>query len=315
MQIIYLDQNKWIELARLHSGRAHSPLLRESYERLANAVDLGDALCPLSAAHIIETSKRNEPISRGRLALVQARLSRGFVYRSRRGRLGVELRQAIHRLFQEPAPELNPNWVIAQGFLQAFDPMDELAAPQADIERVRRLNRHFDPAEVYVDFMVNQDDASRRRAHENLDRLGRDLIARIEIRRSQLSGSSVDLRRRAYCAQLFLDYQDLMLQILEETGHTLAELRCLGDAAVRSLVENVPSLHVEAEMAARIESKTGRLSQNDLFDLQAFYTAIPYSSGVIAEKAAISRAEQAKLGQRYGVWLSRSLTDVLDRLR
>lgn len=314
MQIIYLDQNKWIELARVHSGQANSPVLRESYDLLANAVDCGDILCPLSAAHIIETSKRNEPVSRSRLALVQARLSRGFVYRSRRGRLGVELRQTIHRLFGEPAPKLSPNWVIAPGFLQAFDPMDELAASEADIQRIRRLNGCFDPAELYVDFMVNQDDARRRSAHENLARLGRDLIARIEARRSRLSGSSVDLRRRAYSAQLLLDNQELVVQQLEETGHSLAELRRLGDAAVRSLVEDVPSLNVEAEMAARIESKAGRLSPNDLFDLQAFYTAIPYSSGVIAEKAAISGAEQAKLGQRYGVWLSRSLTDILDKL-
>lgn len=169
VQIIYLDRNKWIELARVQSGQAHSSVLRESYGRLSKAVDRGDALCPLSAAHIIETSKRNEPVSRGRLALVQARLSRGFVYRSRRGRLDVELRQAIHRLFGEPAPDLTPNWVIAPGFLQAFDSMDELAAPEVEIERVRRLTRRFDPAELYVDFMVNQDDARRRRAHENLD--------------------------------------------------------------------------------------------------------------------------------------------------
>lgn len=314
MQIIYLDQNKWIELARLHGGQAHSPILRESYDRLADAIDRGTALCPLSAAHIIETSKRNDPLSRSRLAQVQARLSRGFVYRSRRGRLGVEIRQTIHRLFGEPAPELDPNWAIAPGFFQAFDPMDELVALKTDVRRIRRLNGYFDPAELYVDFMANQDDGRRRSAHQKLDRYGKDVIARIEERRSRLLGASVDIRRRAYSAQLLFDCQELVAQILEETGHSMAELRLLGDDAMRSLVEDVPSLNVEAEMAARIESKTGMLSQNDLFDLQAFYTAIPYSAGVIAEKAAISRAEQAKLGRRYGVWLSRSLTDILDKL-
>jgi hypothetical protein len=64
-------------------------------------------------------------------------------------------------------------------------------------------------------------------------------------------------------------------------------------------------------MAARLESKTGSIDPNDVFDMQAFYTAIPYSSWVVAERGSISRAWQAKLGEKYQVKLSRSLSDLL----
>jgi hypothetical protein len=57
----------------------------------------------------------------------------------------------------------------------------------------------------------------------------------------------------------------------------------------------------------------GTIHQNDLFDMQAFYTAIPYSSLVIAEKASISRARQAKLDVKYQVKLSSSLDDLLHK--
>lgn len=35
--------------------------------------------------------------------------------------------------------------------------------------------------------------------------------------------------------------------------------------------------------------------------MQSFCTALPYSNRVIAEKAAISHAQQAKLDAKYGV--------------
>lgn len=65
-------------------------------------------------------------------------------------------------------------------------------------------------------------------------------------------------------------------------------------------------------MAARLKSKTGVLSANDVFDMQPFNTAIPHSDRVVAEKASISRAKQARLDSKYGVALSRSLEDLLD---
>src|SRR3546814_7006825 len=54
---------------------------------------------------------------------------------------------------------------------------------------------------------------------------------------------------------------------------------------MRALLEDVPTMNVEVEMAARLESKTGALSANDVLDIQSFYTAIPYSDRVVAEKA------------------------------
>jgi hypothetical protein len=65
-------------------------------------------------------------------------------------------------------------------------------------------------------------------------------------------------------------------------------------------------------MAARLESQTGSIRPNDVIDMQSFYTAIPYSNRVIAEKASISRARQAKLDVRYSVALSEHLATLLD---
>ena len=87
VDIVYLDQNKWIELARVQAGSGRVGPITDLYAQLLYAVESGQVLFPLSVSHVLETSKRNEPISRGHLAETQAKLSRGYVYRSRAGRL------------------------------------------------------------------------------------------------------------------------------------------------------------------------------------------------------------------------------------
>jgi hypothetical protein len=311
MEIVYLDQNKWIELARVQAGKVTSGPTADLYTQLLVAVECGQVLFPLSVSHVLETSKRNDPISRGQLVDTQVKLSRGYVYRSRAGRLEIEVRATLHRLFGTAPPELPQHWAITHGLLQAFEPMDEMTALSAEVQRMVRINAFIDPADQYVDYMKNQDDAHRRAAHSQLAANTADLIARIETRRARLRGKSVDVRRRAYAAQLFMDHQDTFIRILKSLGHSFEQLKALGERAVHALVEDVPTLNVEAEMVARLESKTGGIAPNDVFDIQSFYTAIPYSSRVVAEKGSVARARQAKLDARYQVALSRSLDDLL----
>jgi hypothetical protein len=312
MDIVYLDQNKWIELARVQAGAVSSGPVVDLYAQLLIAVQAGQVLFPLSASHVLETSKRNDPVSRGHLAETQAKLSRGFAYRSRAGRLEVEVRTTLHRLFGIEPPELPQHWAIAHGFLQAFEFMDASIASLETGDRVARVNAFIDPALQYVDYMKNQDDTHRRKAHAAIAAAAADQLARMENRRALLNGESVDMRRRAYAVQQFMEHQETFLRILASIGFTFEQLKALGDIGVRALVEDVPTLNVEAEMAARLESETGSLEANDLFDMQSFYTAIPYSCHVVAEKASISRARQAKLHTLYNVRLSQSLNDLLN---
>lgn len=113
MEIVYLDQNKWIELARAHTGKACPDSTKELYTQLTKAVESGKVLFPLSASHIIETSKRNDAISRAELVETQAVFSRGYCYRSRKSRLTVEIGQALQRIFNLTPSTLPLHWAIA----------------------------------------------------------------------------------------------------------------------------------------------------------------------------------------------------------
>ena len=312
MDIVFLDQNKWIELAQVHSGRTASGPMAELFPQLVAAVQRKRVLFPLSVSNVMETAKRNDPDSRRHVAETQAILSLGYAHRSRASRMAVELRAAIQRQFGLEPVAMPPNWAFAPGFMQAFEPMDELMAMPEKLARLRDLNSFMHPAALYLDFMVNQDDIRRRKAIATLTQGLAALVVRIESRRKRFANKPIDFRRRAYAAQSWVENLDLLNQTVVALGYSFDQLRALGDQALRALLEDVPTMNVEVEMVARLESETGALSANDVLDMQSFYTAIPYSDRIVAEKAAISRAKQARLDSKYGVALSRSLEDLLD---
>ena len=126
-----------------------------------------------------------------------------------------------------------------------------------------------------------------------------------------MEGSSTDLRYRAYAARIFLNHQGFVAHMLDAIGHTVEEMKALGGQSLIDFIRNVPTLHVEAEIAARLEIQDGALEPNDIRDVQSFYTSIPYSSRLVAERNFISLARQAKLDTKYGVSLHTNLNELV----
>ncbi|MFK3647379.1 hypothetical protein ACI2IY_02945 [Lysobacter enzymogenes] len=312
VDIVYIDQNKWIDLARVHSQAVVSGGIYELYGRLTRAVEEGRVIFPLSVSHIIETSKRNDPVSRQHLAETQAKFSRGYAYRSRKGRLLVEVREALGRLLGLNIPEMSQNWVLACGFLQAFEELDELVAPPQSVRLIEAINGSVKPDVFYTRYMREQNDQQRRLAHEVVSTHAASLIEQFESARAELAGVSMDMRQRVYSAKLFIEHQDMFMRVLYGIGGSFEMFDEIKERAIVSMIEDVPTLYVEAAMVSRIESESGRLKSNDLFDIQSCYTAIPYSSCFVAEKASISRARQAGLDAKYPVVLSSSLETLLN---
>lgn len=311
MDVIFLDQNKWIDLAAVEAGKTPSSQLSTLYNELIGAVEAGRVIFPLTISHILETSKRNDPTSREHVAIAQARLSKGYVFRSRKARLLLEMRFALQQLFGETQLALSENWAVAPGFMQAFEVFDEMVAPPEDAAHTRWLNQHVDPRTQYLDYMLNQDDSARRTAHAAFAAESAALVARMEERRCLLAGESVDLRRRAYSAKLFLDHQGYVVHVLESLGHTVDEMKAKGPKAVVTFLENVPTLNVEAEMAVKLEAQPRALTENDIRDMLSFYTALPYASRIVGEKAFVALAKQAGLDKKYGTSVSKSLETLL----
>jgi len=77
IMIIYLDQNKWIDLAKA----IVKPEENQKYSKVANLVlkkiENQEWIFPLSTLHVFETNSREEKESRKRLVDVMAKISNG----------------------------------------------------------------------------------------------------------------------------------------------------------------------------------------------------------------------------------------------
>ena len=307
MNIIFLDQNKWIELARVEANKGSSVQLQSLYSQLTAAVIQKKVLVPLSLSHVIETSKRNDPTSREHLARTQAKLSRGYVIRSRKGRLMIEFRFALKKVFNESPSELPDNWAVVPGFMKTFEPFDELVGSPREVARSKFINKHIRPEDQLYNFLTQQDEDERCRWIAAFSKKSDELLERIVQRRKKLNRTSRVIQRRAYGAYLFYEHQDIMFSQVASIGKTADDIRQLRGETIIKIIDDVPTLNIERHLAVKLEAQDRMLERNDLLDMYSMCGAIPYSTWVIGENTFINLAKQCKLDKKYGSTLSTKL--------
>ncbi len=80
--VLYLDQNKWVDLARGEARPTDHADFSTILERIRQLVSEGRLVVPLTQSNLYETHKINDPVRRNQLAKLQASISQGWVFRS-----------------------------------------------------------------------------------------------------------------------------------------------------------------------------------------------------------------------------------------
>lgn len=78
-KVVYFDQNKWIDIARMYYG---NPPERERrlLNGIINASDAGTMVFPLSVGNLLETNKISDSIRRRKMAFLLTRISKGYSF-------------------------------------------------------------------------------------------------------------------------------------------------------------------------------------------------------------------------------------------
>ena len=304
MKILFLDQNKWIDLARVENDKSTSQNVIKLYHTLIDCVQADKIIIPLTMTLIVETSKKNNFRQRQELARTQFKLSKGLVFRSRRSRIFYEAQIALRKAFKDTEASLPSKWFISENFVQAFDQFDDPIHPQNKITNITARDFNL------YEFLISQDEAERHQGITEFSKYADKSVLSIENRRKMWEAASREMQNRAYSALLFNDHQDLFLAALTSLGHTFSELKELGNSALQALIYDVPTLNVERALVAKKESQDRVIKPNDLRDMYSFCAAIPYADWLIGENTFVSLAKQAKLGTTYGVQITSKLEDL-----
>ncbi len=137
-----------------------------------------------------------------------------------------------------------------------------------------------------------------------------ELISRIEARRALVAGEALAMRKRAYGARLIIDELDFILDTARGLGLQWSTVVDIGSSLMRSIVTDVPTLNIERELAVRLEDQKKNVTENDLRDMMAFTTVLPFADVIVAEKQFVNLARQARLDKRYKTTLLTSIYDL-----
>ncbi|GCB01841.1 hypothetical protein NCCNTM_54750 [Mycolicibacterium sp. NCC-Tsukiji] len=317
---VYLDQNKWIDLARAATGHPKGAAFVETLSVLTQAVDDGRARFPLSCAHYLETGKQHDRTKRIELSRTMLRLARQIRIAPSHTVVPWEIRRALISVFglQRAIPDLE---LFGAGVAHAFSaPSLRYTAPTQwqEVLPPTLLNALQARGEAVFEARVLADDmpeggpqigSLRLRDHINLtgDRFveGQQTIAAWigELGRGRL--------KDVMLATAFVDISEPLSLAATVLGITADQL---ADNA-QDIIEAIPSRWTEMKLRHRRQANPQKAWEgNDLNDVISLSTAVPYCDVVVTERSWAAHINAEKVSDRYGTLVTPHLHALVDRL-
>ncbi|MFI8252772.1 hypothetical protein [Streptomyces filamentosus] len=337
-KIVYLDQNKWVELLKAEKSGADTPSLAAAVA-LRQAVQSGAVVVPLSAGHYLETWHRSNWESRHELARIMRELSQfsSLAPVQRVQRLEIEFaideylgfgaarsdresirKQVIGRgvdhAFASPTGRLRLVSSVAIDGVPEGEPLEPEPHLLDLMEKVRNL-----PNDAYEWWSLagNENDSM---IHEDWDTRGQhrigDSYAEQERAISEHLASNPKKKARLddiiaaqEMVEISEDVHEAAVAIGLEPLNVYGKLIEMGGPeAVKGFLRSMPSIAVRYE-ARRLKHRNHQWpwQQHDHIDLASLAVAIPYSDIVVTERQWAHLFKVAKLDRTFG-------TQVISRL-
>lgn len=318
---IYLDQNKWIDLARAETGHPRGEPFLEIMAVLKNAVDDGRAQFPLSVAHYYETSKQRNGKKRMELATTMVRLAGTLRIAPPHTIVPWEIQRALVEVFGLPL-EVPTLKLFGDGVAHAFSaptlrylaPIEWHANPLS-LEWQEKLQRRAGPAyETMILASVTAEGMpdEMRLSMNDLKNLTDDRF--VQGQEQVATAVKRHGRNRLEDIMLATAYTDIRRPIAEASYSLGLQPEQIGDNW-RQILETIPSRWVEMKLRHQRQANTQKTWQgNDLNDVTALAIAVPYCDWVVTEKSWASMLTAAKVPERFETTVTRSLHELAERL-
>lgn len=315
---VYLDMNKWIEVARaMKAGPERAP---EVIAIMLAAIDRGYASFPLSAGHVFETWKTASARRRHDLAPAMEALSKNHAIAAPAKLLPGELDLALQRRFGRPtvAIPVQPfGWGLEHSFAQPL--------PQVSAETRAALRAH-DPAMTEQDITAFIELALLAGPPEDLPVPGiaqpplQFAVAFAADENEQMKlfaehGADKDLRRRAVSARQMTDIKDELSAAQVRANVTNAEIAALGVDGVTELLLDLPSRGAGHHMMWwQHDNPQTKWEPNDLDDVAYLSVAVGYCDVVVTERKWTHVLNASGAARRYGTIVTSKLGDLTELL-
>ncbi|HHE0501892.1 TPA: hypothetical protein ACN36P_001805 [Vibrio parahaemolyticus] len=266
--IVYLDQNKWIQLAQIVHGKDKSPESMRVLDEIKASIECG-YIYPLSAIHYQEFSRISNVGRRKRLGQVMWDFSKNHTLASTEKIVVHEIEVALSKYF--PAIKISELQLIGKGMAHAFG--EERHEPIL-------LSNYIDKSlltgedELGIEPIKYYDESFRKRFQEHLTQLN--------IKKSELPKSRWD---DWLYAIVLSDISNPMTKVLFENSIDPKELGELESSGLSALVKAMPSRNIDIHLHRQVLKNSNYNSKpSDLEDWAGLGIAASYCDVVVCEK-------------------------------
>ncbi len=319
---VYLDQNKWIDLAKAATGHPGGTRFTEALAAARSAVASGRASFPLDYYRYIETGKNGNARQRTIVADLMFELARQHTIALPRTLLPAEVDAALMRLFGKTGgiampevfgiginhmvpslrtPELDRRLIpggaesLSESDLVTWKDLQAAGGTRTTASRARNGALHGHRRRT-----SSPRRSARRTRREDRGRDSEARVARGSDRESRL-------RLRPWRHQ-----QQPVTEALQRIGHAWDAfiMYLMQTDTLVEFVNDLPTRHVTNVMrTAKLRQNEQRWERNDFNDIAALPVAVVHCDVVVTEKQWVHHIDKSgkRLGTRYG---TKMLSDV-----
>jgi hypothetical protein len=322
VKLVYLDLNHWVALAKAFTAHRDGGQYKETLAACIEAVDRGAAVFPISDSIYFEVSKIKQHRQRRDLREVIERVSRFTVVTARSVITVHEIESLLDRVVGPNPQPINGMNYIDWGVARAFGVVGGFRVKShdgTDVTDEVRL-RHppgpeaFDQTLSKAELEFNRQPLEGPTAEEEpqLRELGWKPESSIETsrRRALQEVEQVDrlnddpvwrrgrLRDVVAAREVLIEINSPLARGLSERSVTLEDFLSSVKDAPRAF-DSMPSFDVAVSLKTSYHRDSShRWKQNDIHDIDALGSTLPYCDIVVTDKAAASHAKRTGLSER-----------------
>ncbi len=351
LRLVYLDLNHWINLSKCKSGHKDGQRYRVAFDACAAAVDEDSALFPISLSTIMEINAIRDPLQRLRLRQTIEQLSRFRAVLPRAVTAALEFEQVLanrlDRIRARTAPRdfvgIGAGWSIGRSIAPSVVDGQGKDVTAEVLPSLRPELRPFlDPefmsytlTGMVIEGPANPSEETDLRARGwNPQALTEMMDNRVLLESQFVNAldeyiatdpSSVDWRKGRLRdvitgRELLHQTNETFSAVLDQQGLTVEDIfdnsgtpsairhnRCITDA--------MPTFDVAVTLKASYHRNPNHpWTRNDIFDIDAMSTVLPYCDVVVTDKEMTSHVDRTALAERLDTKVLSSLDDLVEQL-
>lgn len=314
--IIYLDQNKWIDLSKSIYGKPGGEQFDSARDVILKKTDDEEWIIPLSVIHLMETESRLDDTSRKNLARVMSNVSKNYSILPYIYTKEFEIRNTLYDIHNKQKINIK-DLVISKNSLH----MVGLDATNIELELLGKtpdvinfLNLVMREHDLFYEFMSK--DSDRKRITE-MTKEDLDSVNEWEKIKQDIQKIPKEYRYKVFIGKNFMQaFGPILLKIMQELKVTKEELipsiTFLTPESTLKFLESIPSFDVKVKLSYAISNDMNRPPhKNDFKDIAFLATALPYCDVVVTEKSWAHHIKQAKLDVKYNTLVLSDLNELL----